>query len=68
MQHRFSALGADFARGLGKFPHLSGKLFMVGQRWCERAIAIFKEAGFMSVTQPRTQNEEGKILAAELFV
>lgn len=31
----------------------------IGQRRCERAIALFKEAGFMKVTQPRTQNEEG---------
>ena len=32
----------------------------MGQRRCERAIAVFKEAGFMKVTQPRTQNEEGQ--------
>ena len=32
----------------------------IGQRRCERAIAIFKEAGFMKVTQPRTQNDEGQ--------
>lgn len=32
----------------------------IGQRRCERAIAVFKEAGFMKVTQPRTQNEEGQ--------
>lgn len=31
----------------------------IGQRRCERAIAVLKEAGFMKVTQPRTQNEEG---------
>lgn len=31
----------------------------IGQRRIERAIALFKEAGFMKVTQPRTQNEEG---------
>ena len=31
----------------------------IGQRRCERAIAVFKEAGFMKVTQPRTQNDEG---------
>ena len=31
----------------------------LGQRRCERAIAMLKEAGFMKVTQPRTQNEEG---------
>lgn len=31
----------------------------LGQRRCERAIALFKEAGFMKVTQPRTQNDEG---------
>lgn len=31
----------------------------IGQRRCERAIALFKEAGFMKVTQPRTQNDEG---------
>ena len=31
----------------------------IGQRRCERAIAMLKEAGFMKVTQPRTQNEEG---------
>lgn len=30
----------------------------IGQRRCERAIALFKEAGFMKVTQPRTQNDE----------
>ena len=32
----------------------------IGQRRCERAIAVFKEAGFMKVTQPRTQNDEGQ--------
>ena len=31
----------------------------IGQRRIERVIALFKEAGFMKVTQPRTQNEEG---------
>lgn len=31
----------------------------MGQRRCERAITLFKEAGFMRVAQPRTQNEEG---------
>ena len=31
----------------------------IGQRRCERAIAVFKEAGFMKVTQPRMQNDEG---------
>lgn len=31
----------------------------IGQRRCERAIAMLKEAGFMKVTQPRTQNDEG---------
>lgn len=31
----------------------------ISQRRIERAIALFKEAGFMKVTQPRTQNEEG---------
>lgn len=31
----------------------------IGQRRCERAIALFKEAGFMKVTQPRTRDEEG---------
>ena len=33
----------------------------IGQRRCERAIALFKEAGFMKVTQPRTQNDEGML-------
>lgn len=32
----------------------------MGQRRCERAIAMLKEAGFMKVIQPRTQNEEGQ--------
>ncbi len=32
----------------------------IGQRRCERAIAVFKEAGFMKVTQPRMQNDEGQ--------
>ncbi|CAK7031366.1 MAG: hypothetical protein DESF_01317 [Desulfovibrio sp.] len=31
----------------------------LGQRRCERAIALLKEAGFMRVKQPRQQNEEG---------
>lgn len=31
----------------------------IGQRRIERAITLFKEAGFMKVTSPRTQNEEG---------
>lgn len=31
----------------------------MGQRRCERAIALLKEAGFMRVKQPRRQNEEG---------
>ncbi|MDL2317254.1 hypothetical protein LJC59_09345, partial [Desulfovibrio sp. OttesenSCG-928-A18] len=31
----------------------------IGQRRCERAIALLKEAGFMRVKQPRSQNEEG---------
>ena len=31
----------------------------IGQRRCERAIAVFKEAEFMKVTQPRMQNDEG---------
>lgn len=31
----------------------------IGQRRCERAIALLKEAGFMKVKQPRTQNDEG---------
>lgn len=35
--------------------HASG----MGQRRCERAIALLKEAGFMRVKQPRRQNEEG---------
>ena len=32
----------------------------IGQRRCERAIAALKEAGFMKVTQPRMQNDEGQ--------
>ncbi|WP_235619913.1 hypothetical protein [Megalodesulfovibrio gigas] len=32
----------------------------LGQRRIERAIAQLKDAGFMEVTQPRGQNEEGK--------
>jgi hypothetical protein len=31
----------------------------IGQRRCERAIVLLKEAGFMRVKQPRRQNEEG---------
>ena len=31
----------------------------IGQRRCERAIGLLKEAGFMRVKQPRRQNEEG---------
>ena len=31
----------------------------IGQRRCERAIALLKGAGFMRVKQPRRQNEEG---------
>ena len=31
----------------------------IGQRRCERAIMLLKEAGFMRVKQPRRQNEEG---------
>lgn len=31
----------------------------IGQRRCERAISLLKEAGFMRVKQPRRQNEEG---------
>lgn len=31
----------------------------IGQRRCERAVALLKEAGFMRVKQPRRQNEEG---------
>lgn len=31
----------------------------IGQRRCERAIALLKKAGFMRVKQPRRQNEEG---------
>lgn len=31
----------------------------MGQRRCERAIALLKKAGFMRVKQPRRQNEEG---------
>lgn len=32
----------------------------IGQRRCERVITVLKEAGFMKVTQPRTQNDEGQ--------
>ena len=31
----------------------------IGQRRIERAIALLKQAGFLEVTQPRTQNEQG---------
>lgn len=31
----------------------------IGQRRCERVITLLREAGFMSVKQPRRQNEEG---------
>lgn len=31
----------------------------IGQRRCERAIAMLKEAGFMKVKQPRTVNDQG---------
>ncbi len=31
----------------------------IGQRRCERAIALLKEAGFMEVKQPRTINDQG---------
>lgn len=31
----------------------------IGQRRCERAIALLKKAGFLRVKQPRRQNEEG---------
>ena len=31
----------------------------IGQRRCERAIALFKKVGFMKVAQPRAQNDEG---------
>lgn len=31
----------------------------IGQRRCERAIALLKEAGFMKVQQPRTINDHG---------
>ena len=31
----------------------------IGQRRCERAIALLKEAGFMNVKQPRTVNDQG---------
>ena len=31
----------------------------IGQRRCERAIALLKKAGFMKVQQPRTINEHG---------
>lgn len=32
----------------------------IGQRRCERAIRVFKEAGLVTVKQPRRQNAEGK--------
>lgn len=31
----------------------------IGQRRCERAIALLKEAGFMNVQQPRAVNDQG---------
>jgi len=31
----------------------------IGQRRCERAIALLKEAGFMKVQQPRAINDQG---------
>lgn len=31
----------------------------IGQRRIERAITLLKEAGFLEVAQPRTQNEQG---------
>ena len=31
----------------------------IGQRRCERAIALLKEAGFMKVQQPRSVNDQG---------
>ncbi|MDR1607904.1 MAG: hypothetical protein LBT38_05795 [Deltaproteobacteria bacterium] len=31
----------------------------LGQRRCERAITVLKEAGFLKVQQPRYRNEEG---------
>ena len=31
----------------------------IGQRRCERAIALLKEAGFMKVKQPRAINDQG---------
>ena len=31
----------------------------IGQRRIERAIALLKEAGFLEVSQPRTQNQQG---------
>lgn len=31
----------------------------IGQRRCERAIALLKEAGFMKVQQPRAVNDQG---------
>ena len=31
----------------------------IGQRRIERALALLKQAGFLEVTQPRTQNEHG---------
>jgi len=34
----------------------------LGQRRCERAIGQLKEAGFISVKQPRLKNEEGKYI------
>ena len=36
----------------------------IGQRRCERAITVLKEAGFMKVTQPRTRTMKASISAA----
>jgi len=36
------------------------KITGLGQRRCERAIGQLKEAGFITVSQPRYKNEEGK--------
>jgi hypothetical protein len=35
----------------------------IGQRRCERAIALLKEAGFMKVQQPRAINDQGDYVA-----
>lgn len=37
----------------------------IGQRRCERAIALLKRAGFMRVQQPRRQNEEGSYFGCQ---